>query len=585
MRANRQKIRDRKTPFSFIDALNCQKGCLCGTAVEHRGRTTDEVLYQLAGLRQTVKRDSRLTALTPEERMKELDRRFSETDLNDYLITYEDKSGPLALPEPSDEELEAIFLDMEKTTGEERTRNCAACGYQNCREMATAIFNGLNRKENCVYYLKNSVNKQNRQLRYMAEHDELLNIYNRRTILSRISDLPPGTDYSLVLADINGFRSLNETYGQKEVDKILIQLSEALKEKTSVFGGVVGRLKSDEFIILYAGRKLEESSPEIRAVIEAMESRVKAGEDLFHLTASIGVANADHASSPERHLEYAEIAAEAVKTFDKTTVLLYGDELRKTVEEERKTKELLNDAIGNDGFYMMYQPQVDVGTRRVHGYEALVRMKAPDMFPGKFIPVAEKNGLIWKIGRITTELVIRQISEWLRDGLEARPVSINFSSMQLSDEGYLDFLKRTLEKYRVPSRLVEIEITESLFIGKTDQAACLFHEFKAMGIRLLMDDFGTGYSVLGYLSYIPVDVIKLDKSLVDAYLTEGQDHFISNLIALVHDLGKTVIVEGVETDDQVRRLAEFRADVIQGYYFSKPLLPNEAICFAATPSG
>ena len=136
-----------------------------------------------------------------------------------------------------------------------------------------------------------------------------------------------------------------------------------------------------------------------------------------------------------------------------------------------------------------------------------------------------------------------------------------------------------LEQYRVPAHLVEIEITESCFVGKTDQAIGLFEHFKAMGITLLMDDFGTGYSSLGYLTYLPVDVIKLDKSIVDTYLVPRKDHFIENVIRLVHDLGKKIIIEGVETGEQVERLRALNADVIQGYYYSKPISPENAIAY------
>ena len=581
LQENAQRIIDGKTPFSFIDALNCQKGCLCGTAVEHRKNKAEDALYELAGIRQAVKRDSALTKLAPADRLKELERRFGHIDLDDYLITYEDKSCSFKLKDPGDENLEAIFLDMDKTTEEARSRNCAACGYHSCREMATAIYNGLNRKENCVYYLKNSIKKQYQQLRYMAEHDELLNIYNRRTILSRIAELPPETDYTIVLADINGFRGLNETYGQKEVDKILFQLSEALKDNAAAYGGIVGRLKSDEFIVLYIGKKLDDTSPEIDAIIESMESRVKAGEEWFRLTSSIGIVNSDHSASPETHLEYAELTAKEIRDFGRTTILFYDEELKNKFKEERKTRDLLNDAIENDGFYMVYQPQIELATQRVYGYEALCRMKVPGMYPGRFIPIAEKYGLIWKIGRITTELVIRQIAEWNRAGEDVRPVSINYSSMQLNDEGYLDFLSDTLKKYHVDSSLVEIEITESLFIEKTDQAIRLLNKFRAMGIRLLMDDFGTGYSALGYLSFIPVDIVKIDKSLVDNFLVEGQDHFINNVNVLVHDLGKRIIFEGVERQKQIELLTKFNADIIQGYYYSEPLLPEDAIRFKA----
>ena len=159
------------------------------------------------------------------------------------------------------------------------------------------------------------------------------------------------------------------------------------------------------------------------------------------------------------------------------------------------------------------------------------------------------------------------------------PVSINYSSNQLNDHGYIDFLADLLKEYGVPSDLIEIEITEGLFLEKSALADDIFKRFKSMGIRLLMDDFGTGYSSLGYLTYIPVDVIKLDKSLVDTYLVDGKDSFIRNIIHLMHDLNKEMIIEGVEEEWQFNRLKEFGADTIQGYYFSKPLPAEEAIDF------
>ena len=229
---------------------------------------------------------------------------------------------------------------------------------------------------------------------------------------------------------------------------------------------------------------------------------------------------------------------------------------------------------------MVYQPQVDVITKKVCGYEALVRMKEPGVYPGQFIPIAEKNGWIWRIGRITTSLVIRQLAAWRDAGKELHPVSINFSSNQLNDIHYLDYLENLLQEYAIPPELVEIEITEGIYLDRSAQADELFKRFKKLGIRLLMDDFGTGYSSLGYLTYIPVDVIKLDKSLVDNYLVEGKDLFIKDIIRLIHDLDKEMIIEGVEEKWQYERLCEFEADVIQGYYFSKPLPANEAIEFS-----
>jgi EAL domain-containing protein (putative c-di-GMP-specific phosphodiesterase class I) len=207
-------------------------------------------------------------------------------------------------------------------------------------------------------------------------------------------------------------------------------------------------------------------------------------------------------------------------------------------------------------------------------------MKEPGLYPGQFIPVIEKNGWIWKIGRITTELVIKQLAEWRDAGHELHPVSVNYSSAQLSDEGYTEFIEKLLDKYDIPAKYLEIEITEGLFLDNDDRAADLFALFAEMGIRLLMDDFGTGYSSLGYLTYIPVDVIKLDKSLVDTYLVDGKDAFINDVIRLVHDLDKEMIIEGVEEQWQYDKLREFGADTIQGYFFSKPLPADEAIVFS-----
>jgi EAL domain-containing protein (putative c-di-GMP-specific phosphodiesterase class I) len=198
-------------------------------------------------------------------------------------------------------------------------------------------------------------------------------------------------------------------------------------------------------------------------------------------------------------------------------------------------------------------------------------MKSAAASPAVFIPIAESTGWIRQIGRITTEKAVRQIAEWQKAGAVTRPVSINFSAAQLGDKQFIQFLKDLLKTTGVSSSLVEIEITESLFMRDSKQAEELMKEFRDMPVLLLMDDFGTGYSSLSYLTYIPVSTIKIDKSLIDTYLVPGRDSFIRDVINLSHDLGKKVTCEGVETRMQYERLKEFGCDVIQGYYFSKPL--------------
>ena len=580
LRSHEESIKNRETPALFIDALNCEGGCLCGTATEMRLAGSDSALFNLVRIKQEVRGKSKLTDMSPDERMEELERRFGSLDLKDYVRSYHDKSNALKLGEPTDAELSEIFREMRKPTAESRSIDCTACGYESCREMAFAIYHGFNRKENCIHYLKESVESQSQKILYIAEHDEYLDVYNHRAILKRIEDIPDGAGYALAVVDLNRFSSINEAYGHKEADRILAQVSGSLKRRAAEFGGSVARVKEDEFLVLYPERGLSVDSPEILAAVEAVESPVIAGEDEISLTARVGVANAELEQSPEKNIENARLAMGPGTFFEQSVVNFYGDTLKAHAEEELEIRKALMDMVENDGFYMLYQPQVDVASGEVHGFEALVRAKGRALYPGKFIPVAEINGLIWKIGRITTELVIRQLAAWREQGVALRPVSINFSSIQLGDEGYIAFLEQLMETYAIPADLVEIEITESVFVGKTSQAISLFERLKDMGITLLMDDFGTGYSSLGYLTYIPVDVVKLDKSLVDTYLAPGKDRFVQNVIRLVHDLGKEIIVEGVETREQVDRLKEFGADIIQGYYYSKPLFPDEAISFS-----
>lgn len=418
------------------------------------------------------------------------------------------------------------------------------------------------------------------QLRYQVEYDEVLDILNRRTITEYLRlNMTEDDVYSVVIVDIDGFKSINENYGHSFADSVLQYLVAVFKSISDEVGWKLARYGGDEFLFVMPEACLTRDSEEIERIMDAIRSPIPLGYETLTITASIGVSNSDGVTLAEQHITNAECAMYEAKCLGKNGIVVYGDEMKERAREEIRIKEKLQAAFENDGFFMVYQPQIDARTKEVSGFEALVRMKEPGIYPGQFIPVAERSGWIWRIGRITTELAIKQLSEWKNGGKTLHPVSINFSSNQLNDHGYVDFLASLLEKYGVPAELVEIEITEGMFLEKSALADGLFKRFKELGIRILMDDFGTGYSSLGYLTYIPVDVIKLDKSLVDAYLVDGKDSFIKNIITLMHDLGKEMIIEGVEEKWQFERLREFGADTIQGYYFSKPIPAADAVDF------
>lgn len=579
LKARVQHIVDRDIPFLFIDALNCENGCLCGTATEPE-LSSDKALYTLFNIQERVKTDTGETdvsnMLTPAERLAALNKRFEMLELSDYMRTYRDLSASCIVHKPDKESLEGIFQSMGKQTNASRNINCMCCGYNSCYDMATAIYNGFNHRENCVYYLKTTVEK--------SQHDAMLGIYTRSYALEFLTKSENKlVDFSVVMVDIDGFKGVNATYGHEMADDILIIAAKRLQSLDFGKRCILARYGGDQFMLILE-TSLTEHSHEIAMIRGAFEEPFDLESAELKLSVCIGVCNSGDDMSVEEQINNAEEAMFVAKLNGMNKLFFYSRELQSKAAEEKVISAKILDALDNDGFYMVYQPKVDVQQLRLSGFEALIRMKEAGMGPAKFIPVAEKKGWIWKIGRLTTELVVRQLAKWRDEGHKLYPVSINYSSHQLSDDGYVEFLENLLKKYDIEPQYVEIEITEGVLLEQTVQANELFKRFMELGIRLLMDDFGTGYSSLGYLTYIPVDVVKLDKSLVDNYLVEGKAHFIDDVIRLVHDLKKEMTIEGVEEKWQYLCLKDFGADTIQGYYFSKPLPADEAICFTPAVS-
>ncbi len=417
-------------------------------------------------------------------------------------------------------------------------------------------------------------------LEYQAQYDDFLDVFNRRAMVEYLNkSVTMNQVYSVIMLDVDGFKDVNENYGHEAGDKILKKIACSLQEFCAKNQMTLGRYGGDEFLMFCPGELLDENSKRI-IELKRLFSRTLSVDNIdVTLSVSIGISNSDGLTYPEQHIINAEIALYEAKERGRGMVFVYTDDMKKKVNSEENIKTKFIKAFEEDGFYMKYQPKVNAKTKEVVGFEALIRMKDDSYAPSLFIPVIEKSGWIVRLGRHVTFLVIKQLSEWKAQGKKLRPVSINFSSKQIHDIGYVTYLQELLEMYDIDPQYIEIEITESLLVENSTQSDELFSDLKKLGIRLLMDDFGTGYSSLGYLIYVPVDDIKLDKTLVDAYLIDGKDSFIRDVIQLVHDMHKEITIEGVECKWQYDKLLDFNADIIQGYYFSKALEPSEAIDF------
>ena len=420
------------------------------------------------------------------------------------------------------------------------------------------------------------------KLIYQAEYDELLGLLNRRAIVDNLnSTLKTDQEFTVIMLDLDGFKDINENYGHDVGDNLLKDIAKALRKFAEKNGMTLGRYGGDEFIMFAEGKILNKESPLVKDITDIFSKPLSIGSGHVVMSASVGISNSDGETPPEQHVINAEIAMYEAKNRGKNMVFVYEDDMKQKVMEESRIKDSFLKAFDNDGFYMKYQPKVSAQTKEVIGYEALVRLRDSKYGPGQFIPVIEKSGWTSRLGRLITKLVVKQLGEWKKMGKEIKPVSINFSSRQINDTEYCKYLEAVLKEYDVDPKYVQIEITESLLMEENSITKELFESFKNLGVILLLDDFGTGYSSLAYLTYVPVEDVKLDKSLVDTYLCEGKEDFIKDVIQLVHDMGKSITIEGVEKDWQYNKLREFNADTIQGYYFSPPLDPEEAIDFKA----
>jgi diguanylate cyclase (GGDEF)-like protein len=420
------------------------------------------------------------------------------------------------------------------------------------------------------------VDQQNEYINFLALHDSLTKLPNRRQFIDLLTGkLHAGAKGAVILLDLDDFKGINDTLGHVFGDRVIEAIAARLAE-ISDDNVVVSRFGGDEFLILMELRDASELDQLIHRIRNAFGTIVHIDNNDIEIRFSMGISLFPEDGTDVNQLVMnADLAMYAVKDSGKNGYQYFNSSMMNSQINKSRIEILLRDAIENDGFELVYQPLVNLKTGEIYGYEALLRLKGSDMSPAEFVPIAEINGSIIRIGRIVTEKVIRQLSDWKRSGLELKPVSINFSANQLHDSGYLHFISQHLKKNGIESRYIEIEITESIFMESMQATLSFLKKLKEIGISISIDDFGTGYSSLNYLTFLPVDKIKLDRALNVKFLEMENAGVMNSLISLVHSFGMTVIAEGIETLDQVERLKAAECDMIQGYFYSRPLAPEQ----------
>ncbi|MCR5768402.1 MAG: GGDEF domain-containing phosphodiesterase [Lachnospiraceae bacterium] len=386
-------------------------------------------------------------------------------------------------------------------------------------------------------------------------------------------------EYAVVFTDLRKFSDINRKYGTEAGNEVMSGFAEIIKEHLGV-DGFIGRQASDLFIIAVRKKKLDE-------IIKLLDCvHVKIGSDnpggkKTEVTVS-GVAGIfeidDENLNGEDIIAYAFQALSYAKTVTKKPVVYMTRELKSTIEEKKLYEARIPNAFANEEFVPFYQPKVDLKKNRMCGAEALARWthNGVTVSPGRFVPIMESNDTICRLDFYILNKVCTDIKEWIEKGLDPVAVSVNFSRRNLSNPRLADDIDKVIGSYNIPKKLIEIEITETNDEFPISVLKTFVQKMHTLGYRTAIDDFGCGSSSLSVLREIPFDILKIDKGFVDNPYAKDIT-ILSHIIKMAKAISLEVIAEGVEEKEQVDTLRSLGADIIQGYYYDKPM-PREEMC-------
>lgn len=423
-------------------------------------------------------------------------------------------------------------------------------------------------------------------LRKHAVTDRLTGLPNRLACSELMQDLlRRNARFALVSADLNNFKSINDTMGHDTGNLVLQAIAERWKNladsDATGTNEFVARISGDEFMFIINDYKTEAEVEETIMIFKSeLEKKITIDDCDYYMTACFGYSLCPEDSDVlENIFTFTDAALhEAKKSGSGSMILRFTPDVlnsERALEIERKIRKALTD--GNI-FYNL-QPQFDMEHRLI-GFEALARMKDNDgtlISPTEFIPVAEKTGLVEHIDMLVFERAVEFMGNLASATVNDITMSVNVSVRHLMKNNFLDDIKRILNKYGVAPERIEIEITESIMIDSAEKALQRIEELKKMGMKIAIDDFGTGYSSLSYLNTFPSDMLKIDKSFIDKMdQSEVSRQYVAMIISIGHTLNLKVISEGVESPDQVKILKSVGCDYIQGFVWGKPMSPKEA---------
>ncbi|WP_192035689.1 EAL domain-containing protein [Halomonas sp. YLGW01] len=429
--------------------------------------------------------------------------------------------------------------------------------------------------------------QQEAQIAYQATHDQLTGLPNRNALEGHLTkafhdhqEQRQGL-LTLMYLDLDGLRGINEALGHVVGNRLLVAVASRLRQLLGP-DHTLARITGDEFVLLMPELQDDQTIINIaEQVLQLFDAPFEFDENVLYISASLGVAYDDNTvHSPHQLLQRADLAMVEAKRQGRHTWQWYTPRVEKTTRDQLLLRHELQQALRHNQLELYYQPVVDASSGRIRNTEVLLRWHHPQrgmISPGVFIPLAEQTGQIIALGHWVLRQACQQLADRLHRGERTYPIAVNISSLQFHRDGFLREVVTTLEETGLPAELLELEITESILMDGGSQAIGVIEELRAIGITIALDDFGTGFSSLSYLRDLPIHKVKLDRTFIQDVLESPRNAaIVQGVITMAHHLDLVVVAEGIETVAQQQDLERRNCDLLQGFYFSKPM-PLDAL--------
>lgn len=480
------------------------------------------------------------------------------------------------------------FIFVSATIGEDVAVEAMRTGAQdyimkdNLKRLIPAI-----QRELKEFGVRKAHREAEQRLDFLTRYDSLTGLPNRFSLLQELEkaitehqENKLDTQISLIYLDLDRFKTINDSLGYEAGNKLLIKIADRLS-KCVGSRGLTARLAADEFAILLKNTR---PGPDLYNFTQTVFYTLQIpytvyGFQMFY-SASVGIAQyPNDAKTAMELLGNADIATYRLKNDGGKNFNFYTPDMSVQLEERLELERSMRQGLENNEFQLYYQPQQSLKNEEIVGLEALIRWFHPSkglISPAEFIPLAEETGFIIRLGEWVLRAACDQLRQWNKQFKKPLRVAVNISARQFHDENLPRLISSVIEEYGINSEFLEIELTESVFIKDTMQAVSALKKIKKLGVKVALDDFGTGFSSLSYLKTFKTDYLKIDQSFVREITKNTSDlEIVSAIIAIAEKLSLETIAEGVETEEQKTILKEQGCDIVQGFFLSKPLPPEQ----------